>query len=127
MKLKKYIKEEKILKNGLRRRLKKISDIEKKEKETKIEETPLKENVVENAKLDETKITSTVSEKASTPSTQLPDQILMIDTSNLVHEEYQQTQEIKALCNEILKTIRDIISLNPIYRYFYHLKQKIIK
>ena len=108
--------EEKILKNGLRRRLRKVSDIER--KETKIDETPLKENVVENNKLNETKISSTDSAKIS--ATEIPDQILMIDTSNLVHEEYQQTQEIKALSNEIIKTIRDIISLNPIYRYFYY-------
>jgi Lon-like ATP-dependent protease len=79
----------------------------------------LKENVVENAKLDETKISSsTDTTKSSSPTSQIPGQILMVDTSNLVHEEYQQTQEIKALSNEIIKTIRDIISLNPIYRYF---------
>lgn len=43
-------------------------------------------------------------------------QILMVDTSNLKHFEYTQNQEIKALTNEIIKTIRDIISLNPLYR-----------
>ncbi len=83
-------KEEKILKNGLRRRLKKHVTSELKEPITKIEDTPLKENVIENESLtDETK---TVPSK---PSTQLPDQILMVDTSNLVHQDYQQTQEMK--------------------------------
>lgn len=48
------------------------------------------------------------------------DQILMVDTVNLTHEDMSTEQtsqrEIKALTNEIIKTIRDIISLNPLYR-----------
>jgi hypothetical protein len=48
----------------------------------------------------------------------------MVDTSNVEHIEYEQTQEVKALSNEVIKTIRDIISLNPLYRFvlFYLIK-----
>ena len=40
----------------------------------------------------------------------------MVDTTNLINLEYKKSDEIKALSNEILKTIRDIIHLNPLYR-----------
>ncbi len=40
----------------------------------------------------------------------------MVETSNLQHQEYQNTQELKALTNEMISTIRDIIALNPLYR-----------
>lgn len=41
----------------------------------------------------------------------------MVDTLNVNHYEYTQTQEIKALKNEIIKTIRDLITHNPMLRY----------
>lgn len=41
----------------------------------------------------------------------------MVETVNLVHHEFKETQEIKALSNEIVKTIRELITLNPIMRY----------
>lgn len=46
-----------------------------------------------------------------------PDQaVLMVEVENLVHEKFEISEEIKALTQEIVKTIRDIISLNPLYR-----------
>ncbi|CAH8637189.1 Lon protease mitochondrial [Schistosoma haematobium] len=42
--------------------------------------------------------------------------VLIGETINLYHDLYENTQEIKALSAEIVKTIRDIISLNPVYR-----------
>ncbi|CAH8642572.1 unnamed protein product [Schistosoma rodhaini] len=42
--------------------------------------------------------------------------VLIGETINLYHDQYENTQEIKALSAEIVKTIRDIISLNPVYR-----------
>ncbi|KAL7054997.1 hypothetical protein AAHC03_024234 [Spirometra sp. Aus1] len=42
--------------------------------------------------------------------------ILMVETINLYNEPYENTPEIKALSGEIVKTIRDIINLNPLYR-----------
>ncbi|GAB6032448.1 Lon protease mitochondrial [Chamberlinius hualienensis] len=42
--------------------------------------------------------------------------VLMVEIENLTHDKYTMTEEIKALTQEIVKTIRDIISLNPLYR-----------
>ncbi|KAM3938826.1 lon protease homolog, mitochondrial [Leptodactylus fuscus] len=42
--------------------------------------------------------------------------VLMVEVDNVVHEEFQITEEVKALTAEIVKTIRDIIALNPLYR-----------
>uniref|UniRef100_A0A8B9HVH6 Lon protease homolog, mitochondrial n=1 Tax=Astyanax mexicanus TaxID=7994 RepID=A0A8B9HVH6_ASTMX len=43
-------------------------------------------------------------------------EVLMVEVDNVVHEEFQVTEEVKALTAEIVKTIRDIIALNPLYR-----------
>lgn len=97
--------EEKIIKNGLRRRLRKSSDSGVKTPETAAAESS------------QAKPTETVQKDVTTQTSQIDlEQILMVDTSNLAHQEFTQTQEIKALTNEVIKTIRDIISLNPLYR-----------
>lgn len=44
------------------------------------------------------------------------DDVLMVETINIYNEPFENTQEVKALSGEIVKTIRDIINLNPIYR-----------
>lgn len=40
----------------------------------------------------------------------------MVEVENVVHQDFQVTEEVKALTAEIVKTIRDIIALNPLYR-----------
>nr|XP_033320792.1 lon protease homolog, mitochondrial isoform X1 [Megalopta genalis] len=42
--------------------------------------------------------------------------LLMVEVVNVTHEKFRQTEEIKALTQELIKTIRDIISMNPLYR-----------
>ncbi|CAG9857701.1 unnamed protein product [Phyllotreta striolata] len=42
--------------------------------------------------------------------------LLMVEVENMVHNKFKQTEEVKALTQEVIKTIRDIISLNPLYR-----------
>ncbi|CAH0687955.1 unnamed protein product [Spodoptera exigua] len=49
-----------------------------------------------------------------------PDQVMMVKVENLMHEKFQQTEEVKALTQEVIKTIRDIINLNPLYRESLH-------
>lgn len=44
------------------------------------------------------------------------DQVTMVKVENLMHEKFKQTEEVKALTQEVIKTIRDIINLNPLYR-----------
>ncbi|KAG7456552.1 hypothetical protein MATL_G00237040 [Megalops atlanticus] len=43
-------------------------------------------------------------------------EVLMVQVDNVLHEDFQVTEEVKALMAEIVKTIRDIIALNPLYR-----------
>lgn len=42
--------------------------------------------------------------------------VLMVEVENIKAEQFKQTEEIKALTQEVIKTIRDIISMNPLYR-----------
>jgi ATP-dependent Lon protease len=42
--------------------------------------------------------------------------LLMVEVENVTHEPYKQTEEVKALTQEVIKTIRDIITMNPLYR-----------
>ncbi|XP_024424728.2 lon protease homolog, mitochondrial [Desmodus rotundus] len=50
------------------------------------------------------------------PNADAPNEVLMVEVENVVHEDFQVTEEVKALTAEIVKTIRDIIALNPLYR-----------
>lgn len=45
-----------------------------------------------------------------------PQGVLMVEVENVTHDKFKNTEEVKALTQEIVKTIRDIISLNPLYR-----------
>ncbi|KAJ0175314.1 hypothetical protein K1T71_009455 [Dendrolimus kikuchii] len=49
-----------------------------------------------------------------------PDQVVMVKVENMMHEKFKQTEEVKALTQEVIKTIRDIINLNPLYRESLH-------
>lgn len=42
--------------------------------------------------------------------------VLMVEVENVAQEQFKQTEEVKALTQEIIKTIRDIITMNPLYR-----------
>ncbi|KAH7644291.1 Lon protease mitochondrial [Dermatophagoides farinae] len=59
-----------------------------------------------------------------------PKPVLMVEVENVTHEEFVENQEIKALTQEIVKTIRDIVSLNSLYRepilQLMHSGQKIV-
>ncbi|XP_066597910.1 lon protease homolog, mitochondrial isoform X2 [Prorops nasuta] len=57
---------------------------------------------------------STKPETASSVNPQ--EHLLMVEVVNITHEKFRQTEEIKALTQELIKTIRDIISMNPLYR-----------
>ena len=61
-----------------------------------------------------------VDEEAKEPpqqsSSPLEDKLFLGSTENVKHHEYETTEEIKAMTQEVIKTIRDIIALNPLYR-----------
>ncbi|XP_059621987.1 lon protease homolog, mitochondrial isoform X2 [Phlebotomus argentipes] len=42
--------------------------------------------------------------------------VLMVEVENVKQEAFKQTEEVKALTQEVIKTIRDIITMNPLYR-----------
>ncbi|GAB0086329.1 Lon protease homolog, mitochondrial [Sergentomyia squamirostris] len=42
--------------------------------------------------------------------------LLMVEVENIKQESFKQTEEVKALTQEVIKTIRDIITMNPLYR-----------
>ena len=43
--------------------------------------------------------------------------VFTVETENIVHQEYKTTDEIKALTQEVIKTIRDIIVSNQKYKF----------
>ena len=55
-------------------------------------------------------------EVAEAPVQQVPQSVLMVEVENVVHDKFTMNEETKALTQEIIKTIRDIIALNPLYR-----------
>ena len=74
-----------------------------------------------------------ISESSTEPETIVvsrPDPVLMVETENINHDEFTENQEIKALTQEIVKTIREIISMNSLYRepilQLMHSGQKIV-
>lgn len=58
-----------------------------------------------------------VEEEPKAPPQPGAEPLLMAEVENVVHNKFRQTEEVKALTQEVIKTIRDIISLNPLYRY----------
>ncbi|XP_017107612.2 lon protease homolog, mitochondrial isoform X1 [Drosophila bipectinata] len=45
-----------------------------------------------------------------------PQPVLVVEVENVKLPVYKQTEEVKALTQEIIKTLRDIITMNPLYR-----------
>ncbi|VVC31537.1 ATPase, AAA-type, core,AAA+ ATPase domain,P-loop containing nucleoside triphosphate hydrolase,Lon [Cinara cedri] len=74
-----------------------------------------------NKKQTRTKGVSSIPEIEPIPETEKPQQqVLMIEVENLKDEPYEKTMEIKALSQEIIKTIQSVISINPIYKEILH-------
>lgn len=42
--------------------------------------------------------------------------VLLVEVENHIHHPYEQTEELKAVIQECIQTIRDITSLNPLYK-----------
>ncbi|KAF0306415.1 Lon protease, mitochondrial [Amphibalanus amphitrite] len=55
-------------------------------------------------------------EQEQEPPQQQSGDLLMVRVENVTHEKFEHTEEVKALTQEIVKTVRDIIALNPLYR-----------
>ncbi|XP_048484695.1 lon protease homolog, mitochondrial isoform X2 [Plutella xylostella] len=79
-----------------------------------------KEKPVEAKEEVETPETTTEKAKDTTEKKLPSDQVMMVKVENLHHDQFKQTEEVKALTQETIKTIRDIINLNPLYRESLH-------
>lgn len=43
-------------------------------------------------------------------------QVLLVEVENHIHHPYEQTNQVKAVIQECIQTIRDITTLNPLYK-----------
>lgn len=82
---------------------------------TPTEKKPLNEKTTTNADAKTNPDTAAKSAEASAPSGSTPP-ILIVEVENVQQPAYKQTEEVKALTQEIIKTLRDIITMNPLYR-----------
>lgn len=63
--------------------------------------------------------TAEISAGTSPPAVQpvpVPKGILMVETENVVEKKFTTTEEMKAVTQELVKTIRELIQDNPLYR-----------
>lgn len=81
--------------------------------------------IEESATQDTTTTTATAEDTAeaskddSSSTTAVPEdrnQILLVEVENHIHHPYEQTEELKAVIQECIQTIRDITTLNPLYK-----------
>lgn len=70
--------------------------------------------VVETQILEDNSNSEEINQTDALPPKSQP--ITLVEVENVIHDKFELTEEIKALTQEIVKTIRDIISLNPLYR-----------
>ncbi|XP_070165682.1 lon protease homolog, mitochondrial isoform X2 [Polyergus mexicanus] len=93
------------------------------EKVDEMSSTEVKSPVDSSEKSTEKSSNSSAPQSGSQP-------ILMVEVVNVTHEKFKQTEEIKALTQELIKTIRDIISMNSLYRealqQMLHQGQKVV-
>lgn len=83
-------------------------------RKTAVEETQTTEKVSSTESKEAEPSPETADAATQTPPS--PVRVLMAQVENLTHDKFQTTEEVKALTQEIIKTIRDIIALNPLYR-----------
>lgn len=71
---------------------------------------------IRNNRIKKTAVEDDSKDQKPGESKTLKEGFLMAEVENVVHNKFRQTEEVKALTQEVIKTIRDIISLNPLYR-----------
>lgn len=92
-----------------------VEDTETDKRRRKLRSSRQKRAAAE-VKEEEIKESSDEVEKTERQKVKEKEPLLMVEVENLVHNKFRQTEEVKALTQEVIKTIRDIISLNPLYR-----------
>ncbi|XP_068148631.1 lon protease homolog, mitochondrial isoform X1 [Drosophila tropicalis] len=76
------------------------------------------EEPLKSGKLDTKNIESPIYAEADESNSvkDKPTPVLIVEVENVKQPTYKQTEEVKALTQEIIKTLRDIITMNPLYR-----------
>ncbi|XP_055956422.1 lon protease homolog, mitochondrial [Patella vulgata] len=87
-------------------------------KEDKSDE--LKENM-EEVKVESGDVVKDSTEEIKDVPTEEPvlkqiENVLMVEVENVYHEAYESNNELKAMTSEVVKTIRDVINMSPLYR-----------
>nr|XP_028569097.1 lon protease homolog, mitochondrial [Podarcis muralis] len=98
------------------RRIRINKQLEVDPEETAEESKPKTRRKQKRSKREAGEVAEAVGDVVLEPLEASPGEVLMVEVDNVAHEEFQVTEEVKALTAEIVKTIRDIIALNPLYR-----------
>lgn len=90
------------------------TDAEKRRRKHKNRNKKIVRNTNNDSTLDGDPIAEPPKKRLLQPGEQQP--VLMVEVENVKHESFKHTEEVKALTQEVIKTIRDIITMNPLYR-----------
>lgn len=90
------------------------TDAEKRRRKHKNRTKKIVRNTNNDSTLDGEPIAEPPKKRLLQPGEQQP--VLMVEVENVKHESFKHTEEVKALTQEVIKTIRDIITMNPLYR-----------
>ncbi|XP_065081617.1 lon protease homolog, mitochondrial isoform X2 [Ochlerotatus camptorhynchus] len=90
------------------------SDAEKRRRKHKNRNKKIIRNVNNDSTLDGESVEEPPKKRLLQEGEQQP--LLMVEVENVKHESFKHTDEVKALTQEVIKTIRDIITMNPLYR-----------
>ncbi|XP_064620790.1 lon protease homolog, mitochondrial-like isoform X2 [Lineus longissimus] len=78
-----------------------LKDLKEKERSDVVDDPPLEKGDIATGDLEKGPVIT---------------KVLMAEVENIPHDPFTNTEEVKALTAEVVKTIRDIIALNPLYR-----------
>ncbi|KAH8322177.1 hypothetical protein KR059_006755 [Drosophila kikkawai] len=96
----------------------------------KVEHVSVPKLPVEEKKVEAEAIAEADVEGVAAKTSSIPLPVLIVEVENVKQPVYKQTEEVKALTQEIIKTLRDIITMNPLYReslqQMLHQNQRIV-
>ncbi|XP_068212240.1 lon protease homolog, mitochondrial-like isoform X2 [Palaemon carinicauda] len=92
----------------------KLRRLLRRRRKTSVDEAKVEEGAPSTESAEAVSSEGTVDASTQTPPP--PKRVLLAQVENVTHDKFQTTEEVKALTQEIIKTIRDIIALNPLYR-----------
>lgn len=91
-----------------------VSDVESNKSDAEVSSQSAAEQTKESS--DHQDSTETVQNPDATQAQDAKNQVLLVEVENHIHHPYEQTEELKAVIQECIQTIRDITTLNPLYK-----------